>query len=219
METRKIVVVNTRTQSKKVINSSANTLAELKADLNANRINYDDMAFYEGVSKVELKDDSSVLPHDIPYKGQVTNDLVIMLTNSEKKIASGAMSRKEAFAVIKERNLQEAIKAKTGASYSNLPTEELVNFINSTVGLPTSDKDVKISEETKSPCKEEPSLELSLLKDALTMVIDAILENDVLYEDNILYKAKNLLNGENIMKEGSPYSENDIDDMLSTLSL
>ena len=67
METRKITIVSTRNQSKKVIMSSATTLAELKSDLRQNGIDYDGMTFFEGTSKVELKNDESVLPHDEGY--------------------------------------------------------------------------------------------------------------------------------------------------------
>ena len=89
MEARKITVVSTRNQKKSVIMSAATTLAELKADLRQNGIDYEGMTFYEGTSKIELKDDNSVLPHDVPYKGQTTNELVFMLTNTNKKIKSG----------------------------------------------------------------------------------------------------------------------------------
>ena len=89
MEARKITVVSTRNQKKSIIMSAATTLAELKADLRQNGIDYDGMTFYEGTSRVELKDDASVLPHDVLYKGQTTNELVFMLTNTNKKIKSG----------------------------------------------------------------------------------------------------------------------------------
>lgn len=55
METRKITIVSTKSQSKKVIMSSATTLAELKSDLRQNGIDYEGMSFFEGTSKVELK--------------------------------------------------------------------------------------------------------------------------------------------------------------------
>ena len=99
MDARKITVVQTKNQKKSVIMSAATTLAELKSDLRANGIDYDGMTFFEGTSKVELKNDASVLPHDVPYKGTVTNELVFMLTNTNKKIRSGAaiMSRAEAY--------------------------------------------------------------------------------------------------------------------------
>lgn len=89
MESRKITIVETKNQRKSTIMSSASTLAELKSDLRANGIDYSGMTFFEGTSKVELKNDASVLPHDVPYKGTITNELVFMLTNTNKKIRSG----------------------------------------------------------------------------------------------------------------------------------
>ena len=89
MEPRKITIIQTKEQRKSVIVTAATTLAELKSDLRANGINYNDMTFYEGTSKIELKNDASVLPHDVPYKGTITNELVFMLTNTNKKIRSG----------------------------------------------------------------------------------------------------------------------------------
>ena len=115
MEPREILVVNTKTQSKKTITSSATTLAELKADLRAAGIDYSDMTFYEGISKTEIKTDDSQLPHDVNYKGNITNNLVFMLTTANKKVKSGAVStRAEAYKAIKDNNLQDEVKKKFG---------------------------------------------------------------------------------------------------------
>ena len=84
MEARKITIVQTKNQKKSVIMSAATTLAELKRDLRDNGIDYVGMTFFEGTSKVELKTDDAVLPHDVPYKGTITNELVFMLTNTNK---------------------------------------------------------------------------------------------------------------------------------------
>lgn len=129
METRKITIVSTKDQTKKVIMSSATTLAELKADLRANGIDYEGMTFFEGTSKVELKKDASVLPHDVPWKGTTTNELVFMLTNTNKKIRSGAMSRMEAYAEIKNMGLQDACLKKFGKNYTMCKTADLIALI------------------------------------------------------------------------------------------
>lgn len=89
METRKITIINTKTQSTKVIETGAETLAELKEALDVNNVDYTDMTFYEGLSQVELLSDETRLPHDVLYKGITTNDLVIMMTNMKSKITSG----------------------------------------------------------------------------------------------------------------------------------
>ena len=41
---------------------------------NSHGIDYQDMTFFEGLTKIELKTDESVLPHDVPYKGNITNE-------------------------------------------------------------------------------------------------------------------------------------------------
>lgn len=129
MEPRKITVIKQAGQGKVVIVSSAETLAQLKGDLNENNISYADMIFYEGLTKVELLDDASILPKDIPWKGATTNELVIMLTLKGKKIKSG-MDRKEAFTFIKDNNLGDAVKkAFSGKNYTQVKTDELVTFI------------------------------------------------------------------------------------------
>lgn len=131
METRKITIVQTRDQKKNVIMSAATTLAELKRDLRANNIDYTDMTFFEGTSKIELKNDDSVLPHDVPYKGTITNELVFMLTNTNKKIKSGAitMSRIEAYNAIKSMGLQDACVKQFGKNFTMCKTADLITLI------------------------------------------------------------------------------------------
>lgn len=133
MEARKITVVQTKNQKKSVIMSSATTLAELKSDLRANGIDYDGMTFFEGTSKVELKNDASVLPHDVPYKGTITNELVFMLTNTNKKIRSGAvaMSRAEVYSAIKSMGLQDACVKKFGKNFTMCKTADLIALVQS----------------------------------------------------------------------------------------
>lgn len=131
MEARKITVVSTKNQTKNVFMSEATTLGELKADLRQHNIDYEGMTFYEGTSKTELITDSSVLPHDVPYKGQVTNELVFMLTNTNKKIRSGAsMTRAEVYEAIKANNLQEACVLKYGKNFTMCKTDDLITLVN-----------------------------------------------------------------------------------------
>jgi hypothetical protein len=112
-ETFRVSVVNTRTQSRTDIESNAVTLADLKAELSEKGVDYSGMTFMEGSTKVELKDDSSILPTNVPVKrngvatGETTNNLVFFLTTPNKNIKSGAMTRLEVYAEIKMYNLQE----------------------------------------------------------------------------------------------------------------
>lgn len=159
MDVRKITVVQTKNQKKSVIMSAATTLAELKSDLRANGIGYDGMTFFEGTSKVELKNDASVLPHDVPYKGTVTNELVFMLTNTNKKIRSGAatMSRAEAYSAIKSMSLQDACVKKFGKNFTMCKTTDLIALIQSNGAAKPAP--VAPKAETKAETKKEEEVE------------------------------------------------------------
>ena len=126
---REILIANTKTQKRSKVTTSATTLGELKADLRAAGINYNGMTFTEGISKTQLLDDATQLPQNVMYKGQPTNNLVILLTNTKKNIASGTMSRKEAYQAIKDNNLQEAVKEEFGRNFTQVPTSDLLVFL------------------------------------------------------------------------------------------
>lgn len=130
MEAREILVANTKTQTRSKITTNASTLGELKAALSASGIDYAGMDFTEGISKTHLLDDTTPLPKDIMYKGTPTNNLVILLTNMKKNIASGCGSRKEAYDIIKENGLEDAVKNTYGKNYTIVPTEALWDIIN-----------------------------------------------------------------------------------------
>ena len=60
-------IVDTESQKTKEIQSNATTVAELKRDLRQNGFNVDGKTIQEALTRTEFKDDSSVLPHDVPY--------------------------------------------------------------------------------------------------------------------------------------------------------
>ena len=154
MEARKITVIETKNQRKSVIMSAATTLAELKNDLRANNIDYNDMTFFEGTAKVELKSDNAVLPHDVPYKGTTTNELVFMLTNTNKKIKSGTMNRLEVYNEIKKLGLQDACVKKFGKNFTMCKTADLIALIQSDETVePVTKAEAKV--ETKKEEKVE----------------------------------------------------------------
>lgn len=126
---REILIANTKTQKRSKLTTSATTLGELKADLRAAGIDYSDMTFTEGISKTQLLNDATQLPQNVMYKGQPTNNLVILLTNTKKNIASGTMSRKEVYQAIKDNNLQDAVKEEFGRNFTQVPTSDLLVFL------------------------------------------------------------------------------------------
>ena len=212
MQNRKITIVSTKDQTKKVIMSSATTLAELKADLRANGIDYEGMTFFEGTSKVELKNDASVLPHDVPWKGTTTNELVFMLTNTNKKIRSGAMSRMEVYAEIKNMGLQDACLKKFGKNYTMCKTADLIALIEGS-------KDSK----EEAPTQHNGCVDVAA-RAAITRVVEILEENSqfMKYEKEEIL---NILGGvvnlpvEDKPQSDSPYSDNEIDAMFEDMDI
>ena len=129
METRKITVISNKGQYKKVMNSAASTLGELKVDMTAVGIDYYGMSFLEGLTRTELIDNASQLPTNVNYRGTVTNDLVFYLTATNKKIKSG-MTRQEAYARLDERpELKDVVKDTFGRNFTQVSTDNLVHII------------------------------------------------------------------------------------------
>lgn len=232
MEARKITVVSTRNQKKSVIMSAATTLAELKTDLRQNGIDYDGMTFYEGTSKVELKDDASVLPHDVPYKGQTTNELVFMLTNTNKKIRSGAdMSRADAYAAIKANGLQEECVNRFGKNFTMCKTADLVALVNeglaSKPAAPVKEasaKEEEVAETKKEEAKEQGGIAECVdtkARAALFKLLAILTNNDTLEYDEV-EEIEDILGSEvgaaasedYKPSSASPYSDDEIDRMF-----
>ena len=227
MEARKITVVSTRNQKKSVIMSAATTLAELKADLRQNGIDYEGMTFYEGTSKIELKDDNSVLPHDVPYKGQTTNELVFMLTNTNKKIRSGAaMSRADAYAAIKAKGLQGECIKRFGKNFTMCKTVDLITLIyeksasKPVPAAPTKGKKVAEAKEEKAKectCTNEGVD--TKARAALSRLVTILADNCTL-EDWEAEEIKDILSVKGATSEdykpssASSYSDDEIDKMF-----
>lgn len=214
MESRKITIVTTvNGQSKKVIMSSATTLGELKTDLNANGISYEDMDFYEGVSKTKILNDDSILPANVPYKGTTTNELVFMLSTTNKKIRSGAtLTRPAIYARIKEMNLQDAIKLEFGRNFTQVSTDDLISFIN--------ENEV---EETPAPTGITSNLSLH---EAFKKLLDVLCDNGIIDDDDdeeikvVLYKDCPTVSSPQLKAEPvleSSYDEDELDEMINSL--
>lgn len=248
MQSRKITVVQTKNQKKSVIMSAATTLAELKSDLRANGIDYNGMTFFEGTSKVELKNDASVLPHDVPYKGTVTNELVFMLTNTNKKIKSGAatMSRAEAYSAIKSMGLQDACVKKFGKNFTICKTTDLIALVQSNGAAKPAP--VAPKSETKAETKKEEKVEApvntpevsapvapasnggecvdTVARAAISKLVE-ILEDNGTIEDYEKEEMLGILGGEVAAapseeykpKSDSPYSDDEIDSMFAGMGV
>ena len=146
MTEREILIANSKDQSKYRIITAAITLGELQDALARNEnvykmvgeswisnptpVNFEGLSFTEGLSKTQLLNRDSLLPTNVPFRGQTTNNLVMLLTNTNKQIASGAMDRKEVYRKVKELNLQEAINEGEGINWTRCKTDILEGYIN-----------------------------------------------------------------------------------------
>ena len=183
---RKITVLVESTQSKHVLQSNATTLGELKNELRDKNISFNsDDVFKEGLSKTVLTTDESILPSNIPWRGEVTNDLIFMITAPQKKIKSGVMTRAEVYAEVKRLKLQDTISKKMGKNFTQCSTATLLTFI---------DEASKNSCETKTPApvakekkvKSNPTPEVveSVTFCALKELIAMMVNEGVLSEAN-----------------------------------
>ena len=132
MEARKITVVNSMSQSSKTIMSGASTLGELKDDLTANNITFNnECSFTEGISRTALLNDDSQLPMNVTYRGNQTNELVILISATKSKISSGAFERSDLYYMIhNDVNLRLYILEQSGKNFTNISTAELNNLVN-----------------------------------------------------------------------------------------
>ena len=201
MDVRKITVVSTATQKKSVVETDATTLAELKSALRAANIDYSGMTFYEGLTHTELLTDEAILPHDVPYKGATTNELVFMLTNPNKKIKSGALSevRETLYRTIKSRNLEDAIMEKFGKHYTNCKTSELAEFVEH---MAVED------------CEVEGCVDLEA-REAIIELLDSLNDEEDISSSKVK-EIKSLII-EDVVDE-VPYSDNEIDNMFNFMN-
>lgn len=186
MEFRKVTIINNKTQSQKVIQaSSATTLGELKREMREAGIEFEGMTFFEGHLRAELKDDASILPTNIPYKGQVVNDLTFLLTAPEKKIKSGAMSRAEVYNAIKARGLQDECVKRFGKNFTMCKTRDLIDLL-SEGGAPAKEEKKEVAKESaKEKTAEAPTTTATSegnVAGALEILLEDLYGSDVIEE-------------------------------------
>jgi lysophospholipase L1-like esterase len=164
MTEREILIANNRDQSKYRIVTGAETLGELQDAIARNEgvykmvgqswvsnptpINISGLTFTEGITKTQLLQRDSALPTNVQFKGQTTNNLVMLLTNTTKQIRSGAYptNRKDFGAYIKQNNLGGAIKQEFGDNWTRISTDKLLNFFANTAEKNTTSNKEAINE-------------------------------------------------------------------------
>lgn len=187
MEARKITVVNSMSQSSKTIMSGASTLGELKNDLTGNHITFNnDCSFTEGISRTALLNDDSQLPMNVTYRGNQTNELVILISATKSKISSGAFERGDLYYMIhNDVNLRLYILEQSGKNFTNISTAELNNLVNNyqehhtLAHTVTPDEEEDDSYQSDDVCSDEDD------DDARNDVYEALNEIDCFDETDI----------------------------------
>lgn len=193
---REILIANTKTQKRSKITTSATTLGELKTDLRAAGIDFSGMTFTEGISKTQLLSDDTQLPQNVMYKGQPTNNLVILLTNTKKNIASGVLSRKEAYNLIKQNSLENAVKIEFGRNFTQVPTLDLIKFIGANVKKSEAPKTEPTEQPKNEPKVSEQSEQLNQSKESETFLTP---KATILSVDSTLFMHISLLVNEGML--------------------
>ena len=217
--TRTITVYNSSTQEKKVFeNVEVSTLAEVKSLLRENGISYDGMDFMEGVSQTKLLNDTSVLPHDIPYKGSTTNDLLIYMTLKDKKVRSGvdfkSMDRRTLLGYIKDHGWVEEVNKVFNANYTRVSSASLIDFCVKKEGTSGMPAPAAPAETPAEGCPGEKAI------NAIKTLTKALYE-DNLIDREVYYAVMEALEGK---KEETPapakeagFSQEEIDNMIADL--
>lgn len=210
--TRTVTVFDQNTQEKTVLeNVKANTFGELKTILRSKGINLDNMDVREGISRVDLKSDSAQLPHDTPYRGGTTNDLMILLTKTNKKVSSG-LGRSEAVQYIKDNNLGAEVKAKYGKNWTNVGTADLVAFVEARKA------GAGASAEESDGANKEANCPDSKLIPFLNRLVEILYDNDILDEDEYNELQGMLGRAKSAKKDdGKGFSQDEIWDALRSM--
>lgn len=196
-----ITVISSSTNSRNVINSNATTLAELKAEMRAAGIDFDNMSFFEGISKTELVNDESQLPVQVMYKGEPTDNLVILLTLQNKKIKSGALSetRSAVLKAINGNNLNSVVVERFGRNCTKVSTDDLLAII---------DEAVLDAQPEAAPAVEKIGGEsiLAKVREAAQLILDFI---------NGIEKIEEV--DDEPAKPASPYTDDELADIVDSL--
>lgn len=221
METRKVVIINNKTQSQKTIMSNANTLGELKAEAASAGINTEGMTWYEGHLRAEMVDEAAELPKTVMYRGQETTELTFLLTQPEKKTKSGSMSRAEAYSIIKAMGLQEVCKTKYGKNFTQCSTADLISVIEANPKKTIDEvKEMKPAkpvveekkEEKKETTKKAETTDCNVVN-AITALVDGLYDNHKI-EEELRDKVITILNG-GTYTAPKKMNKREIDDMFS----
>lgn len=128
MEARTIWILDRATNTHVKIITDATTFGELKQAAKAAGVRYEGKDWLERISQQSPLSDESILPTNLPWQGKVTNDLVFVLTDTNKKIKSG-LDRNEILEKVRDLGLQQELKLKYGKPYTNISNDILLKEV------------------------------------------------------------------------------------------
>jgi hypothetical protein len=237
MQNREILMAHNPSQSKYRIVTGAETLGELKEEIARNEnvykmvgqswvkndspVDISGLTFTEGISKTQLLTDDSQLPVNVLFKGQPTNNLVMLLTNTRKNIPSGAdypTDRKLFGPFIKDNNLGELIKEKFGNNWTRVATDKLIAFF-SEQGSHNQQELEETREELAELYSKEPKLPPHV--GTVNWLFDGVKEmvkENVLYVEDVVALEELLQEYAHRLVEAQPkITEEDVDEMISNI--
>ena len=217
---RKVTVLSNKGANTVVINTEATTLGELKLEMSAANVNFEGMSIFEGISKTELMDDASILPSNLPYKGQITNDLVILLSVKDKKITSGMASRQEIYAMLTPE-LKAMVVSKYGKNFTQVSSADLLQVIADA----SDDNDAEVPTPENNIQEAETPIEALFV--SFSLLVKELYEEDFISEEvinnidkvwggrlfKIIEEVTEVANTP--VKEESPYSTEEMENMFN----
>lgn len=198
---RKIIVIDAATSKRVILNTDAKTRGELSTLVKNAGVDVAGKDWLESLTKTTLTDDSSLLPTEAEYRGEKTNNLVFVLSNSNKKITLG-IDRSELYDKVKKLNLQNTVKEITGRNFTQATNAALIDIIeDAELAL----ENLNTSDNTEAMSLQEKYNSLCFAVASLLVSLEDCITNDV---NNA---AARILSN----KGGYELTDNDIDDILS----
>lgn len=198
---RKIIVIDAATSKRVILNTDAKTRGELSTLVKNAGVDVAGKDWLESLTKTTLTDDSSLLPTEAEYRGEKTNNLVFVLSNSNKKITLGVY-RSELYDKVKKLNLQNTVKEITGRNFTQATNAALIDIIeDAELAL----ENLNTSDNTEAMSLQEKYNSLCFAVASLLVSLEDCITNDV---NNA---AARILSN----KGGYELTDNDIDDILS----
>lgn len=198
---RKIIVIDAATSKRVILNTDAKTRGELSTLVKNAGVDVAGKDWLESLTKTTLTDDTSLLPTEAEYRGEKTNNLVFVLSNSNKKITLG-VDRSELYDKVKKLNLQNTVKEITGRNFTQATNAALIDIIeDAELAL----ENLNTSDNTEAMSLQEKYNSLCFAVASLLVSLEDCITNDV---NNA---AARILSN----KGGYELTDNDIDDILS----